>query len=200
MKKYLKYNLNNHNATFIANRIVKLPSSLQKKINIYTSLNKQQQRIDGLELLQEAILDFELDTSIYNLNTIQYSEKGKPFFDDKVAFSVAYTDSCSVLVFSKAIKVGVDIEKRKPINVLDYKDCFTPKEWETILSTKDKELQFYKLWTRKEAVAKAIGLGMFMVFNELEVLNDVVVLEQKWAIETEVLSDDYILSAVEAIE
>lgn len=199
MKTYLKYSLNQNYKEMIISDLIKLPFSLQKKIGAYTNLNKQRQRIDGLLLLQEAILDFELDPSIYNLNTIKYTENGKPFFDDKVAFSLAYTDNCSVIVFNKFSVIGVDIEKLKSIEITDYKDYFTTKEWLTIVDATNTELQFYFLWTRKEALAKAIGLGMFIAFNELEVLNNVIALEKKWSIQTEVLDGDYILSVVQEL-
>ena len=200
MKKYHKYNLNQNDEEITAFQLAKLPIYLQKKIDSYSSLNKKQQRIDGLSLLEKAIIDFELDPLIYNLNQLKYTEKGKPFFDDKVSFSLGYTDGCTVLVLSKESKVGVDIEKIKPIVIKDYKDYFSAKEWEAILNAADQELQFYRLWTRKEALAKAIGLGMFMGFEELAVLkNNLIFLGQKWVIETEVLDGDYVLSVVKTI-
>ena len=199
MKIFHKNKLNRHDEEITAKQLAKLPILLQKKIGGYRSLKKQQQRIDGLLLLEEAILYFELDTVVYNLNTLQYTENGKPFFDDIISFSLAYSDGCSVLVFSKNSCVGIDIEKIKPIAINDYKPYFTVKEWGIIATAANQHLQFYTLWTRKEAVAKAIGSGIFMVFEELEVLHDVVVLEQKWAITTEILDGDYVLSVVEEI-
>ncbi|MBC7525486.1 MAG: 4'-phosphopantetheinyl transferase superfamily protein [Flavobacterium sp.] len=198
-KIYLKYNLNQVEVALIANEIASLPESFQEKIGNYTSLIKKQQRLNGLKLLQDAIFDLKLDTAVYNLNNIQYTPKGKPYFTRERDFSVAYTDGCTVLVFSDKGSIGVDIEKVKSIDLIHYKNYFTTREWEIINTAPTIELEFYKLWTRKEALVKAMGVGFFMELNTLDVLDDAVVLDKKWAIQTELINQDYVISIVQEV-
>jgi len=58
-------------------------------------------------------------------------------------------------------KIGVDIEKIKPIGMEIAKNCFAPEELEYIQKNKKNQLViFYTIWTLKESYIKAVGKGM----------------------------------------
>lgn len=155
-----------------------LPKQLQLRISKYTFENKKQQRIDGFELLIKALTINGFNTDDY-LETIKYSPFGKPFFNDEMDFSVSYSQNKTILAFIKKGLVGVDIENIKKIDLHLYKDYFSSNEWSYINSIPNGYTIFYKLWTRKEAVAKAIGKGTFLDFNSIDVLNDEILIENK---------------------
>lgn len=125
---------------------------------------------------------------------ITLSESGKPFVaastsdgrsdavhagghgfahSGEIFFNVAHAGDQAIIAIARGIEVGVDIEAHR---VLDERQALTdmilsPTEkerWEA-LPEETRTCAFYALWTRKEAVAKAIGQGLLMELNTLGV-------------------------------
>jgi len=89
---------------------------------------------------------------------------GKPdLIDKKLAFNTSYSGGWLLIAVSGKHKVGVDIEA---INkAFDYRPLvesyFHPEEKQKLSdSFSFSQKTFFQLWTRKEALAKVIGLGL----------------------------------------
>jgi len=86
--------------------------------------------------------------------------------------SISYDDAWLVLAIAR-VEVGLDIEKIKP--EFSYDDvaasCFSPAEQQYVAAAKDPTTAFFQLWTRKEAMAKALGTGIDDYFSGLPVLD-----------------------------
>jgi 4'-phosphopantetheinyl transferase len=95
---------------------------------------------------------------------------GKPVVSgrpDGIEFSLSRSqDRCAVVV-SHGTPVGIDIEAVRPLDdaVEMAKNRFKPAEAAAI----DSSEKFFALWTRKEAVAKALGWGLTLPFDVFEV-------------------------------
>ena len=174
-----------------------LPEHLQHKISNYTC-TKQQQRLEGFALLSTALKENQIDEKA--IHSIQYNDFGKPFINDDVDFSISYSNSMTVLGFIKKGWVGVDIEFIKPIDCLVYKEYFTLKEWEFLTHNSYTATAFFQLWTRKEAVVKAIGKGIFLDFNVIDVLEDKIILENKFLYVSTKFLENYCLSIASSDE
>lgn len=88
----------------------------------------------------------------------------RPFLDypdlDDSDFNLSHSGDYVVLAISNT-KVGIDIEKIKPIDLSIANDCFHEIELEYLHNNPDKRLEtFYKIWTLKESFIKAIGQGL----------------------------------------
>ena len=77
-------------------------------------------------------------------------------------FSISYSDQLIALAFCDGKRIGVDVEKFDPH--LDWQEIanhvFSPAELRSIAGLNNDNSArraFYKIWTRKEAVAKASG-------------------------------------------
>lgn len=72
--------------------------------------------------------------------------------------------------------IGVDVEGRgrRPVHPRVVQRATTPGEaaWLADLDPPERAVGFLRLWTRKEAVAKALGLGIVVPFRGFEVLGD----------------------------
>lgn len=179
----------------ILDQIDSIPKNCHKKILNYSNLQKKQQRINSLQLLKQALNEFGIDQTIYNLETLRYTEKGKPFISPTFDFSIAYSQNFTILAFTTLGQIGIDIEKKRSIEIDHYKDYFTDQEWEKIHSAADKEKQFYILWTRKEALAKGLGLGFYLDFRSIEVLQQTVEINTAvWHLKTTLYKNNSILS------
>lgn len=98
---------------------------------------------------------------------------GKPSLFDltsRIEFNVTHSGDCAAIAITKQAQCGVDIELQRP-NV-SYKDiaerffCAREVEW-----LRQIESGFMRLWTMKEAISKAVGLGLAIPLNEIDVVD-----------------------------
>jgi 4'-phosphopantetheinyl transferase len=94
---------------------------------------------------------------------------GKPFISEQqnqtgLQFSISVTRQKIILAFTKGGHVGVDIEVVRPIEDIDSiaQRFFSPSEAALLRSQphSEKVRHFYMLWTLKEALLKALGIGL----------------------------------------
>jgi len=89
---------------------------------------------------------------------------GKPaLLNHNLHFNISHSDKWLLLATSSVQRVGIDLEQY--ILAFDYRSMvqnyFHPSEKEVLMDTYSwAQKTFFKLWTRKEALAKVIGLGL----------------------------------------
>lgn len=88
--------------------------------------------------------------------------------------SISYDEAWLVLAVAQ-VEVGVDIEKIQP--AFAYGDvaasCFSEAEQRYVAAAEDSATAFFRSWTRKEAMAKALGTGIDDDFGRLPALDGV---------------------------
>lgn len=169
-------------------KLSSLPLSIQNKISNYTNYKKQQQRIEGNTLLIEVLRNNQIEENLINL--LHYNGFGKPLICPEIDFSISYSHNTIVLGLIKKGSIGVDLEQIRSINCSEYKDYFTKNEWFYLSQKSFSNAAFFMLWTRKEAVAKAIGKGAFLDFNTIEILEDTITIKgEKFQLFSEKLED-----------
>jgi 4'-phosphopantetheinyl transferase len=80
-------------------------------------------------------------------------------------FSVAHSGGAMVVALARGVEVGIDIERRRalPIDpVALARAAFAPSELRRLagLSPAEREECWLRLWVRREAVLKALGVGL----------------------------------------
>lgn len=114
----------------------------------------------GLRLL----LSFYLKKPLYRIK-YQYSYYKKPYLasENNIFFNISHSEKQILIAISK-YEVGVDIEYKRYLDFGGIMNlCFSSLEQEYISSKqglKEKLDNFFKLWSRKEAISKAIGIGI----------------------------------------
>ena len=156
-------------------KLLLLPIQLQNKISKYSSNEKKQQRLDGLALLSDALKKNNRDEK--DIFLFSYNNFGKPFISTDIDFSISYSGTAVILGFVKKGIIGVDIEQIRPVDSNQFKDYFTSNEWDFLTQNMHNNVHFFRLWTRKEAAAKAIGKGAFLDFNLFDVLENTIMIE-----------------------
>jgi len=92
-----------------------------------------------------------------------------------LAISLSRTAGCGVLAVRAGSWIGVDVEAYRPVESDALAELvLTPSETTQILGLPpegpDRTHRFHTAWTRKEAVVKAVGLGLMgMPLNTLDV-------------------------------
>ena len=97
-----------------------------------------------------------------------YGEKGKPFLSNNnhaLYFNLSHSHDRMICALSKEGEIGVDIEKVES----DFKEkvaqrFFSKEEYAQLekLPEEERVTTFYRIWSRKEALVKAVGTGLFV--------------------------------------
>lgn len=122
---------------------------------------------------------------------------GKPHIPGGPEFNLSHGGTLAVLAVSDRA-VGVDCEDaRRGASKALLRRVLTPEEWEDSPAA----IPFSRLWTRKEAVMKACGLGLGLAPASYCVLDDLVQAEgQTWRLHTLELRGHFVSCAAEAAE
>lgn len=96
---------------------------------------------------------------------LAYGGNGKPrLANGALNFSVSHCDEVALFAFSKSCEIGADIEALRPIRAADSiaAHFFSRRENQAYraLPPRERLLGFLQCWTRKEALAKGIGVGL----------------------------------------
>lgn len=168
-----------------------LRSSLHQQVMRKKRLKNKKMRLFSYLLLQKA---FETAGIESWLDLIEYSSFDRPFIDTGIDFNISHSGNLIVCALSQTCKLGIDVEYLRPKMLIRYKSFFTATEWQEINATCDKQRQFYKLWTKKEAVVKADGRGFTISFKSIPIKQNKVVLEgTNWYLKEVNIAQNYII-------
>ena len=101
--------------------------------------------------------------------------QGKPvLLDSELHFNLSYRAERALLVVSDAGPVGADVEQllQLPDAAALVKELYSAEEQVVLHTTNPAGYWpfFFTIWTRKEAYAKALGMGLTLPFAEFSVL------------------------------
>lgn len=105
----------------------------------------------GLKMLY-GISDFRLEKG----------EHGKPYLPDhpEIYFNLSHCKGLAACGISQN-NIGVDAELIRSCRPAAMKKIFSPEEQEFVISSKDPDSDFFRIWTLKEALGKYMGTGLF---------------------------------------
>ncbi|MDR2008921.1 MAG: 4'-phosphopantetheinyl transferase superfamily protein [Bacteroidales bacterium] len=164
-----------------------LPSNFQKQIKEYKRWQNQQQTLLGRLLLYKMLVSLE-----YNQISLFYNKNYKPILKDiNLHFSISHSGSYVVCALSSN-NIGVDIEKiqNRQIEHLIY--FMSKNDWNSINNYRNKLLQFYDIWVKKEAIVKLLGENL-LIFNKIDIFKDVATYEKElFFLKKFLIHDNYI--------
>jgi 4'-phosphopantetheinyl transferase len=101
---------------------------------------------------------------------------GKPVLageEAKLQFNLSHSRDLALIAISEAFEVGVDVEHIRPMRDLAKlaERFFKPSEASALaaLSEETRTTAFFRVWTRKESLLKATGLGIANGLQRVEV-------------------------------
>ncbi|MDO5564514.1 MAG: 4'-phosphopantetheinyl transferase superfamily protein [Eubacteriales bacterium] len=103
---------------------------------------------------------------------IEKNKYGKPYIRNKknIFYNISHSKEKVAIIISN-VEVGIDIEK---IRDIDYdkiiKKIFLKEEIDFIMSIENKNEKlknFFKIWTKREAYSKCIGVGLSLPLNKI---------------------------------
>jgi 4'-phosphopantetheinyl transferase len=105
-------------------------------------------------------------------------KNGKPALAARCAgeglrFNVSHCEDVAVYAFSRGCEVGIDVEAIRTLPAAESiaARVFSPRENRAFLALapRDRALGFFNCWTRKEALVKALGIGLAVRLDQLDV-------------------------------
>ncbi|MDJ0846653.1 4'-phosphopantetheinyl transferase family protein [Crocosphaera sp.] len=111
----------------------------------------------------------------------KYNDYGKPQLLEQInkidlQFNVSHSENIAIYGITCHYLIGVDVEYIRPMPEAESlaKRFFSQNEFEHIsrLSPEEKNREFFKLWTAKEAYLKAIGQGIGGGLEKVEIATD----------------------------
>ncbi len=97
---------------------------------------------------------------------VGYGAAGKPFLvnDPQLHFNVSHSDELAVIAVTRVGEVGIDVERQSAMADRDdiARLVFNGVERATLLAcpAEERDRVFHRFWTRKEALLKAMGVGL----------------------------------------
>lgn len=134
-----------------------MPTNIVDEVLQYKFIEQQQHSLLGKKILQYALQKNNLN---YDLATIQYQKKDKPYLSDEFDFNISHSGEYVCIALSKSTSIGIDVEKHRPIDIHLFKKYFNDDEWQNIINSSQPEDLFFDYWTIKEAAIKCDGRGV----------------------------------------
>ncbi len=130
----------------------KLPQEIQTQVMSFKRWQDKHSSLLGKILLLESLKKYGYPSDC--LKNLSYSPYNRPFLDDSIDFNISHSGKYVVCAINNDGRVGIDIERMRPLNFAEFRNYMTPEEWNTLQESPDQSEYFYELWTVKESVIK----------------------------------------------
>lgn len=154
--------------------------------------DKDKRLCAGAWILLENIFEkFSLNINDYELKN---NEFGKPYFENcKLKFNISHSKNIVAVAVSEN-EIGVDVEciKKKHDGIADRFFHADEIEYLNSFSCEEYDVEFTKIWTKKEAYIKAIGTGFSTTLKSFSVFDSKSLSGNQ--IETYTVSENVIIS------
>ena len=127
----------------------------------------------ALRRILGAYLGVEPRAIEYRLNRFGRPSLAPSPSGDQISFNTSHSNGVAAVAVARSLQIGIDIECVKPIPEAEAiaAHYFTASEMATLtaLPSDQRIAGFYNGWTRKEAIAKALGDGLSIPLDSFEV-------------------------------
>jgi 4'-phosphopantetheinyl transferase len=167
-----------------------LPGQHREQVLKYRFREDAQACLYGKLLLQTCLAD--LGVAGLGLENIKYTSHQRPYFDSSaIDFNLSHSGGLVVCAIAANVRLGIDIEQIKPIDVNAFEEQFSNEEM-FFIREDESLLNFYSLWTKKEALIKADGKGLSIPLKQVVVRNNNTTIEdQRWFLTEIRIADGY---------
>lgn len=136
------------------------------------NFNENNDREEARKSLENLVLS--MAQNHYNKNNliIEREENKKPYFknENNLYFNGTHTSELFAAVMSDEYNVGIDAEKIRERDFLSIaKEYFYESEYKCLETSQKLEIDFFTIWTIKEAYIKMFGKTIFDIKNSIEV-------------------------------
>ena len=146
-----------------------LPPEMWEAVLRYRQEHDRRQRLLARLLLALALRRLEGWPERRVLERLEHESAGRPYVRDcswRISFS--HAGEWVICALGRAVgEIGVDVERIRPLDVTDFRQIFSARDWRAILDAPSSERELLRHWTIKEAVLKTRGLGLLATEDEI---------------------------------
>ena len=152
---YYKSSNDDIDASLISDWIAQLPTDKGQRLQQRRQTDKKYLSLIGWQLLRYGMQ--QAGRTTFSLQQIEFPEHGKPFIPDEWDFNISHSGNLVACAFTRLGHIGIDVERHRPIEPQRFKRYFSEEE---LAWMGNDARRFIELWTQKEAVIKASGIGL----------------------------------------
>lgn len=97
--------------------------------------------------------------TLHSTPSFLYNEHGAPYLQDGPCFSISHCKQ-GIAVAVSDLPIGIDIEGLRRVDEALVRKTMNLEEQAQIAMSQNPEVEFIRLWTRKEAYVKMLGTGI----------------------------------------
>ena len=162
------------------------------------TFNENNDRALSRKILEDMILNMA-ENRYGKSDLIIDREKGKPYFKNhnNLYFNGTHSSDLFAVIMSDEADVGIDAEKIIDRDYLSIaKEYFYESEYKYLESSLKLEIDFFTIWTLKEAYIKMLGKTIFDIKNSIEIdlIERVIRKSNNLFFSSFILDDSYIIS------
>ena len=174
-------------------RVAGLSADFGQRLSAYRRWQDRQAGVLGRLLLHE--LYRELLAGGSGPPALSVDAYRRPYLPEHPAFdfNISHTDGLVACVAAVgAGRIGVDVERKGAVDITEFRRVFTAEEYARLAALPEPAEEFYRLWTRKEAVMKADGRGFYLDAAGIDCLRERVVIDgRSYAVRPLALRDGF---------
>jgi 4'-phosphopantetheinyl transferase len=152
------------------NYLDQLPAGLHADILRYHRRADQVRTLTGKLLVQEAIV--QAGFPVHHMNSISYTSFKRPYIAEHFDFNITHSGRCVACCAGFDMRLGIDVEEIHSITANDIVTVLRDEELEEMRRTNASAETILHFWTRKEAIVKASGEGLYMQPQEIYFIDD----------------------------
>jgi 4'-phosphopantetheinyl transferase len=146
-----------------------LPQDLRSRVLQFRRRQDRYASLLGKLLLTKAIEAFGLT---WTLADLCYTPHQRPAFPSaSFDFNISHSGDCIVCAASDEVRLGIDVEYIRPLDISEFKAQCHEKEWSELVRSALSADAFLGIWTKKEALIKADGRGLSLPLSGINVLD-----------------------------
>lgn len=165
-----------------------LPKDIVSDIDRYRFIDDKKFRLVARLLLWKYAQDNNL---IWDWGQWKRTSTNKPFMQNGPYFNISHSGKMVLVAISTEQELGVDIEYNSDIDITSISHYLHEDEIAFLKQKGNNQNNFYKVWTRKEALLKAIGIGLLEGVNHFNVLSDVIKYQRTWFLQDLQVAEGY---------
>jgi 4'-phosphopantetheinyl transferase len=168
-----------------------LSPELKEKNSRYIRWQNRHSHLFGKLLLREALRTQDIENDVWSY--VEYNSYHRPYLTlPDIDFNISHSGDFVICAIGKNIRLGIDIEENKNINLKNFQSVMSTEQWDEINNASYPIKEFYRYWTIKESVIKADGRGFLIPLDKLSVENKTVQYEDKsWFVQELELATGY---------
>lgn len=152
---YYKSSNDDIDEALISRWLEQLPAAKRQSLQRRRQGDKQQLSLIGWQLLRYGMQ--LAGNASFDLQQLQFPEHGKPFVTGGWDFNISHSGNIVACAISQNGRIGIDVERHRDVEPQRFKRYFSDNELAWMGNNANR---FIELWTQKEAVIKASGIGL----------------------------------------